>query len=191
MESIFKTFAGIALLVLSGSAAATAITGSINIAGPSTVLNNGTYSTGMDFSNGTVDPWTPTGTFATLGGISTATTDPLGTLTLYDFMYTSTPQTLWSISQGGIDYSFTLTSVTATSGDTISNNFMNLVLNGSGYFSATGYTDTTATWTYSQSGATFSSQNTANASAAEPATIALLGLGLVGIGAARHLRKSA
>ena len=188
MENIFKTFVAIALLALSGSASAIAITGSINIGGPSSVFNNGTSATGIDFSNGMVDPWTPTGTFASLGGIST-NPSPAGTLSLYDFLFSGTPQVIWSISTGATNYSFTLTSVNVTSGNTISNNFLNLVLNGTGYFSGTGYTNTNATWTYSQSGATFSSQN--SASAAEPASIALLGLGLVGIGAARRLRKSA
>ena len=70
-----------------------------------------------------------------------------------------------------------------------------LVLSGTGYFSITdlsgnnaGYTDTAGSWVYSQSGASFSSQN---ATVPEPGTIALLGLGLLGIGFVSRFRKSA
>lgn len=194
MDNITRALFGFCLLILSGSAAAVAITGTINIGGGSQVINNGTNSLGIDFNcgsacGGVVNTFpSPGGAFTGLGGLNTG---PGGGLTLTNFLYSDIPsKTIWSINANGLLYSFTLTSINIVSGD--SGNFSTLVLAGGGYFritnadgSSAGYTDTTGSWIYSQSGASFSSQTVP-----EPGTIALMGLGLIGIGAIRRIRKA-
>jgi hypothetical protein len=143
----------------------------------------------------------PTGDFASLAYLSLSTMG--GGLTLNSFYYSDIPQKkIWEIDSGGYLYSFTLTSMQVVSGDLLNDPSCNaaqsfgcLVLSGNGYFSITdmygasvGYTDTAGSWVYSQSGASFSSQSAA--SVTEPGTMALLGLGLLGIGVASRFRKS-
>ncbi len=197
MDKITRALFGFCLLILSGSAAAIAITGTINIGGGSKVFTNSTHTsaTGLNFNcgascGGSVNLFpAPTGSFAGLGGLSTM---PGGGLTLYNFLFSNIPsQTIWSISSGGMVYSFSLSSVQIVGGNT--GNFSTLALTGTGIFSITGgstaYTPTAGNWIYTQSGASFSSQSAA--SVPEPGTIALVGLGLIGIGTIRRIRKTA
>jgi len=193
MKRITHILIGFCLLVLSGSAAAVAINGTLNIGGGSKVINNGTTALGINFNclltcGSRVNSFpAPTGVFSGLGGLNTGIG---GGLTMYNFLFTDIPsKTIWSISHNGLLYSFTLNSVQIISGN--SGNFSTLVLAGSGFFritnsdgSSAGYTDTSGKWIYSQSGGSFSSQTVP-----EPGTIALFGLGLVGIGVANRLRK--
>lgn len=188
MKKYTKTLLAISLLAVTGASFAVPLTGSINIGGQAVVLNDGTNSTGIDFGNGEVNNFpAPTGDFTGLGGINTTGLSG-DTLILTDFLYTQIPSVaIWAIDLGNdstIDYSFTLESVSVTSGD--SGNFSNLVLNGTGYFMATGFDKTFGNWTYSQSGLSFSSE-----SVPEPALLSLMGLGLIGFGAARKMRKAA
>jgi len=194
MKKFVSTIAGFALIIMSGSAAAVAIKGTINIGGGSQVTSNGITSTGIDFNcgatcGGSVNMFPPpTGAFTGLGGISTQS----GQLSLYSFAYSNIPsQVIWDINNNGLLYSFTLTSVNVVGGD--SGNFSTLQLAGTGVFSITnsdgsyaGYDDTSGSWIYTQSGGSFSSQ-----SVPEPGTLALLGMGLLGIGAIRRIRKAA
>lgn len=196
MDKFTSTLVGICLLIFTSTASAVAITGTINIGGGSKVLSSGGYSTGIDFNcgvtcGGSVNMFPPpTGDFAGLDGLSTNS----GGLTLYSFLYSEIPQkVIWEVNYGGLLYNFTLASVQVVSGD--SGNFSTLVLSGTGYFNITntngssaGYTTTSGSWVYSQSGASFSSQS---AAVSEPGTIALLGLGLVGIGVVNRIRKAA
>lgn len=178
MRLITNTLACIALLILTSSANATMITGTIGIAGFSTVTDDGSTPTGINFSFGVVLP--STGDFSALGGLNTVS----GELTLNDFLFSDIPaHVLWSIDHDGLSYSYTLTSLDIVSGD--SGDFSTLALSGKGIVSITGYEDTYASWVFSRAGGTFSSENVP-----EPGTIALVGLGLIGFGAARRMKKS-
>jgi hypothetical protein len=193
MENITRAIFGFCLLLLSSTAAAVAITGTINIGGGSQVITDASgNSIGVDFNcgatcGGSVNTFpAPSGSFAGLGGLNTL---PGGGLTLNSFLYSEIPsKTIWSIDYNGLLYTFTLTSL-----QIIDPNLSTLSLAGSGYFNITnsngtsaGYTTGYGSWLYTQSGASFSSQ-----SVPEPGTIALVGLGLVGIGAIRRFRKAA
>ena len=201
MDKMIRALIGLCLIAVSGAVAAMPITGTINIGGGSQVYNNGTTSTGINFNcattcGGSVNMFPPpTGDFSTLGGLSTW---GAGGLTLNSFYYSEIPsKVIWEVNSGGLLYSFTLTSMQIVSGNVKNcgtQDFGCLVLSGTGYFSITdtngnsvGYTNTAGTWVYSQSGASFSSQS---AAVPEPDTIALLGLGLLGIGVASRFRKS-
>lgn len=191
MNKINQILGGAVLMLFAGSAAAVAISGSINIGGGSQVESDGTNSTGIDFNCGincgaSVNMFPPpTGDFAALGGLSTLG----GELTMYNFSYSSIPDLIWDIDYNGLLYSYTLSTIQVLSGDT--GNFSSLVLAGSGIMNITnsdgtaaGYDPTPGSWIYSQSGGSFSSQTVP-----EPGTLALIGIGLIGIGAARKLRK--
>jgi len=184
MKNLKRLMSVIVLSALSGVASAIPIIGTINIGGASTVENDGLTSTGVTFGGGSVNNFpVPTGTFNGLGGIDTAGTGG-DLLTLTSFMYTDIPERkIWEIdlgSDGSVDYSFTLTSVSV-----VSESLSLLTLKGTGFFDAVGFDRTYGSWSYSQSGASFSSQ-----SVPEPTVALLLGMGLLGFGFARKARKS-
>lgn len=194
MIKISRALAGIALMVLSGSVAATMIQGKINIGGTSLADSSKITFFGASVTMFGAPINTPSGDFSGLGGLSTN-----NALTMYTINYLNVPPptTIWQIDHNGLLYSFTLNSAQVISGYNDSNcnagPYGCLVLNGTGVFnivnsdgSSAGYKSTFGDWTYSQSGVTFSSQ-----AIPEPGTLALLGLGLIGIGFIRRIRKTA
>jgi len=199
MDRIKHLILATCLLAIAGVAQAAQITGSIAIGGSTEVYDNGSVSTGLDWNcascGADVNNFpAPTGDFSTLGGLGTVS----GELQLYSFYYSSIPQqVIWEITYNGLIYSFTLTSVQVAGGDTTADNFRTLALTGTGYFTITdlshnyaGYDQTYGDWTFSNSAISFSSATIATP-VSEPGTIALLGLGLLGIGVASRIRKSA
>ena len=105
------------------------------------------------------------------------------------FTFSPTPvsvPSLWSFSSGGINYSFDLTSFTLNS-----QNSSFLDLEGTGILHASGYADTQATFSITDTGAgtanvTFGASFTA---VPEPAAVSLLGLaGVVAVAVRRRCR---
>ena len=166
---------GLAMLALGSSAQAAPIGGEVHFAGLWAPTGGGgiATATGIDFTNFQI-VLDGTGNFTGLSGTGVAFAD----FTFTPFGGPVVP--LWSFSSGGVNYSFDLTSVAVSfqSGT-------QLALTGSGVLHATGLDDTPADWDFTgNSGGTLFSFSADNVAVPEPATVGLLGLGLIGLTAA-------
>lgn len=159
------------LLAASALASAAPITGQIGFAGDVT-------DTGSELQFTNTIAFATSGTYAGLDGNSVTTSN-----ITYDPFY-SVANPLWTFTVGLNTYSFELSSLV----DQSVNGFT--LFSGEGTLSATGFDDTDGTWKYSAQGLTFSAQS-APSPVSEPATIALLGLGLAGLGIARRKQAKA
>lgn len=113
------------------------------------------------------------------------------TFSPFTFLPTLSPSplaALWSFVNNGIAYSFDATGITVNSSSSHT-----LALTGTGIAHITGFDDTPGNWYFSANRAggtaSFSASNEVN-SVPEPATLFLLGSGLLGLGAAGRRKKA-
>jgi hypothetical protein len=205
MRNLRRSIAALALVLFAASAEATPIVGSFSISGNFLPVNGLTgalttlgLATGIDFID--LNGSTPTPGTAGQFTVNSASLDFSGlvgqTGAIRDFSFagagsTSFPNVAIPLvafqTVGGL--TFTLTSMAAP---LLQNNTF-LALSGQGFFSMTGYADTWGTFDFSGNGSggtfSFSASNGATSAVPEPASMALLGAGLLVCAATLNRRR--
>jgi len=179
MKKLFTlALCGLGLLALSSTAQAVPLTGEIHFAGLWAPLGgSGTATaTGVDFTSGFQITLAGTGDYAVVG--------PGTGVSCSNFTFAPAPGSvpvvpLWAFSSAGVDYSFDLTSVSVAF-----QSATEIALTGFGVLHATGFDDTPADWDFTGNAGSVLFSFSADNVVPEPTTVALLGLGLIGLAGA-------
>lgn len=173
-----KTLLATALVAASATVSAAPITGAVDFNGQA-IYDTGVATTANTINFNSVEvSGNPTGAF----GLFLADNDAVTFTTPFQIQPTTQTGILWTA--GG--FTFELDSLTRdTSGPF-------LLLSGTGSVTGNGYDETAGVFQFSsQFGASFSANTYVPVPVSEPASIALFGLGLAGLGLARRKQKAA
>jgi hypothetical protein len=188
MKKMFKICCLVtaAICIMAVSAMATGINGAISFSGTSVADNEDLSLAGafINFSNVVV---------STTGGTEDYAGVESGQSVMFNpFVFlpeqSPNPLLLWSFVDNGINYSFDTTGITVNSSSSHT-----LALRGTGIAHITGFDDTPGDWYFSanRAGGTASFSTSAEVSSVpEPATMFLLGSGLLGLGAIGRRKKT-
>jgi hypothetical protein len=182
-KALLAGLAAVALAMAPQAAAAAPFTGTVGYAGIWTLPDADGFDDETELGIASALVLDATGTFAAEGmGFGTVLTH--ATPLVYD---PPTPPVgaMWTDPVSGISFYLTSMSVKSVTD-------LDLILEGVGYFTGAGYEDTTGVWaltaqraTGTISRATYSADSIVG-SVPEPATLALLGFGLIGAGVVRR-----
>jgi hypothetical protein len=180
MKKLNQILMAAGLLALSSTASAVQIGGTIIFGGDLT-FDFGTNSVDIIGDDAFVTAQ-GTGDFNGISGGTTAVYNDFS----YDPLSVNTG-TLWSV--GG--FSFVLNEIVTIEETTDTQGNLSLFLAGNGVFSGNGFEDTEGAWTFSADSVFGNTFAFSSVNVPEPGIALLLGIGLVGFGINRKLRKTA
>jgi len=176
MKKFTAVLAATALMMLTTSAWAIPITGTINFTGSELLTPGGSTllsATGLDFRGSQVEGQ-GTGTYAAIAADTPVT---FSDLTFKPSTELTPMESFWTLTYLDKSYSFDLNAINV---EFQSTHFLNLL--GEGVLHATGFDATPGNWFYSsQDGGTAFSAESSPAPIPEPGTVVLLGAGLFGL----------
>lgn len=199
MNIYLKGLSALSLLVLTSTASAALITGSLGMTGEghavTQVENDDGYETVGNFNDATgllfSSKEVRSGATGAFEGIDDEQEVGFQDLFFFEPTLDPTPTLVWTVTNNGVQFSFNLDQVTR---DESASTGSRLILDGSGYVTADSeiYEPTRFNWEFSANSVSgqfdFNFSSVSN-KVPEPSVLALIGVGLLGLGVAGIRRK--